>query len=87
MPGEPAEGEPEATLGSPEVGRELHAVDTDLMQLQRLGPAVSDERRAAVREHLLSASRPGSLHYCELLELGLDVADLCAKEFGIVRGF
>ena len=48
MHGEPAEGEPEAALGSPEVGRLLHTIDTDLVRLQQLGPAISDEWRAAV---------------------------------------
>ena len=85
MPGEPAVSEPEAALGSPEVGRMLHTIDTDLVQLKQLGPAISDEWRiAVVGERLLAASRPGTLRYCELLELGLNVADLCTKELGII---
>ena len=77
MPGKPAEGEPEAALGYPKVGRMLHAIDTDLVQLKQLGPAISDEWRIAVGgERLLAAYRPGTLCYCELLELCLNVADL-----------
>ena len=77
MSGEPTEGEPEAALGSPEVGRMLHTIDTDLVQLKQLGPSIGDEWRIAVRGvRLLASSCPSRLRHCNFLELGLNVSDL-----------
>ena len=77
MSGEPTEGEPEAALGSPKVGRMLHAIDTDLVQLERLGPSIGNEWRIAIGGvRLLTSSYPSRLLYNHVLDLGLNVSDL-----------
>ena len=77
MSGEPTEGEPKAALGSPKVGRMLHAIDTDLVQLERLGPSIGNEWRIAVGGvRLIASSYPSRLRHSHILELGLNVSDL-----------
>ena len=80
MSGESAESEHEAALGSPEVGRVLHTVHTDLVRLEQLGPDIGDEGWATIRrERLLATPCPRRLYDGNLLELGLDVSDLRAQ--------